>query len=163
VRGPRDDFAASSPGWVGVWLGGKLVGRIIDVQKRAEFCSSSSRLVRSVPLAESGKGAGAFMGACEPSVQIAQRDDVDGLPIHDIATSTLFLHISLLKGRPHPETSSTYFLSPTLLSYSSCGCLHTKLHDILARRAAPEYLVRLLCLPHTVTHHVHLESPEAVA
>jgi hypothetical protein len=74
VRGPRDDFAASSPGWVGrrgwVWWAELTCSRN---DQPNEFCSFHAGPVRSVPLAERGKGD-ADMGAGQPSVEkIAQQ------------------------------------------------------------------------------------------
>jgi hypothetical protein len=83
-----------SPGWL--LVGGGQRTELLPAAKPTEFCSLGSGPVRSVPLAESGKG-GRTMSACEPSVQIAIEPSLmSSIPHRYLDTVSLTLY--LLKG-----------------------------------------------------------------
>jgi hypothetical protein len=98
-EGPRDDFAANSPGCLGVWL------VELGAAPPAEFCSVSTPSVRRTPLGRERKDPGelelvAPMGACPARGACGEDDVVCQMSPTSLPRPLLYRLRLLVKGWP---------------------------------------------------------------
>jgi hypothetical protein len=153
-EGPRDDFAASSPGAL-------ECGRWAEMRAAtpAEFCSVSSPSVRRLPLAESGKGDASLGARPRRRRELSIMSCANGPPhlhLDHCFLSTLLTGWSRCYSLP---VSFSLSLSPTARTYAGSHITS------VAQREPTLAFVRLVLptTPHSIARHVVFKSPQAVA